>query len=239
MIKVSKLIKDMVYIVQKRKTAYSNEYPYNCGYIHSNGTLSFDCIGLWKSYINNPEIAYKTSPVGYYVQPGTVVPDGYGERELLSICTNVTWGNFSNAVQGEYMYMSGHAGIFVGDAFGKNSNVNVIECTMGWGVNRVCASWVDADGTRRDMKGGTPLGKWEAHGKMTPYIDYSADKKEEKSVFKDVPTTNKNYKYYKAIVDAGIMRTDAEGNFKPKKHITRGALAVVLYRLMKKAKLIK
>ena len=62
--------------------------------------------------------------------------------------------------------------------------------------------------------------------------------KEEKSVFKDIEKTDKNYEKYKAIYDLGIMKADAKGNFNAKKKVTRGALAIILYRALKKLKVI-
>lgn len=172
MIKVSDFLNALRFIVINRKTYYNNRFPYNCGYIHPNGELSFDCIGLVKSVINNIGIAHLYKPAGYYVTPGQVIPDTT-EIDILNLCSGVVWGNFANCTAGEYLYMNGHGGVFVGDLFGASSSVNVIECTTGWGCNGVVASWVDSDGTRRDMKGGTPLGKWEAHGKLSKYIEYT------------------------------------------------------------------
>lgn len=60
----------------------------------------------------------------------------------------------------------------------------------------------------------------------------------EKSVFKDIKKTDEHYEQYKAIYDLGIMKTDKSGNFNPKKKVTRGALAVILYRVLKKVKVI-
>ena len=63
--------------------------------------------------------------------------------------------------------------------------------------------------------------------------------KEEESVFNDIKTTDEHYKQYKAIYELGIMKTDSKGNFNPKKKVTRGALAVILYRVLKKTNVIK
>ncbi len=177
MINVKDFLKALKHCVM-RNTRYSNRFPFNCGYIHADKSLSFDCIGLVKSLINsNCKIATQNSPVGYYVTPGQVVPDAFGEYDILTACQGVTWGDFRNMTPGEYLYMNGHAGVYVGDLFGKNSKVNVIECTAAWGGG-VVASWVDPDGTRKDWKPGTPCGKWEAHGKLTKWIEY--DKKDTK-----------------------------------------------------------
>ena len=153
-----------------RSTYYSNSFPYNCGYIHSGGVLSFDCIGLVKSLINNPDIAYKTSPVGYYVTPGQVIPDTT-EIGILNLCSDVSY-NFNYIVPGEYLYMSGHGGVYVGDFQDGSGTVNVIECTVAFGGG-VTTSYVDGAGRRWNHKGGVQVARWSAHGKLSRYIDYS------------------------------------------------------------------
>lgn len=168
-----KVIKDMKYI-EGRDTLYSNHFPANCGYIYYDGSISFDCIGLIKSYINNPSIAYKTSPAGYYVEPGQVIGD-WGEIEILNHCTDVS-ANFTSVPKASYLYMPGHAGLFVGQYVDPSGIVNTIECTaaMGGGVK---SSYTDKYGYRYDHKGGECLGRWEKHGKLSAYIEYAPVKK--------------------------------------------------------------
>ncbi len=240
MIKVKEWLKDLKYLVTNRVTHYDNSFPGNCGEINPDGSISFDCIGMEKSVLNEPGIVYKTSPAGYYVKPGQVVPDGYGSLDLLNSCSGIGWHNFKGIVPGEHLYMEfqGHGGVYVGDLFGKNSKVNVIECCSCWNVEGVVASWIDLDtGARRSMKGGLQVGTWDAHGKLTKFIDYS-EKKKEKSIFKDVPLTDPHYKVYKKLVEEGILSVDKEGNFHPDKDIKKKHLAIIAYRIMQKAKLI-
>lgn len=170
-IPVADWIKRLKYIEQNRSTFYSNSFPYNCGYINSGAVLSFDCIGLVKSLINNPDIAYKTSPKGYYVKPGAVIPDTT-EKGILNLCTGVGYG-FTNLVPGEYLYMNGHAGVYVGDYTDPSGVVNVIECTGAFGGG-VVSSYVDSYGRRWNHKGGYQVMAWGAHGKLSSYIDYGA-----------------------------------------------------------------
>ena len=157
----------LIYLEGKRNTFYDNTFPGNCGLIQQNGAISFDCIGMVKSVINEPDIVYKKSPAGYYVRPGQVIPDT-NEIGILQLCSDVVWGNFSNIANGEYLYMGGHGGIY----FSGNADVNVVECTGAWRGGVLC-SWVDPDGTRRSWKNGAPNGRWEAHGKLSRYLDYS------------------------------------------------------------------
>lgn len=237
MIKVTDWINKLKYIEANRSTFYSNGFPENCGLIHKGGILSFDCIGLVKSLINDPSIATKTKPVGYYVTPGKVIPDTT-EIGILQLCTDVSY-SFKKITPGEYLYMDGHAGVFVGEFKDPSGVVNTIECTPAFGGG-VVTSYTDKSGNRFNAKGGYQVGKWAAHGKLSKYIDYTTKKedKEDKSVFNDVEKTDKYYKYYKAVADTGVMTANKNGYFKPEKPVTRGALAIILYRLMKKAKML-
>lgn len=170
MLKVENFIEALKHLAIGRKTHYNNTFPFNCGYIDYEKAISFDCIGLVKSLINEPDIAYRSNPIGYYVRPGQIIPD-LSEIQILYTCSNVGWGSgFHSAKPGSYLYMEGHAGVYIGDC----GNVNVIECTLGWGCDGVVCSWVDDDGTRRDQKNGNISGSWEAHGELTQYIDYQA-----------------------------------------------------------------
>lgn len=175
MIKVDDWLKGLKHLCQKRRTVYSNIAPYNCGYIWPSGIISFDCIGLVKSTINEPDICYKTKPSGYFVQPGQVIPDTT-ELGILQLCSDVVWGDFRKLTPGEYLYMEGHAGIYVGDLFGKGAKVNVIECTGDWSGG-VLATWIDLEtGQRKDWEPGSGNRYWEAHGKLSHYVSYNKKK---------------------------------------------------------------
>lgn len=173
MISVEQFIKDLKHLALNRKTYYDNSYPSNCGEINGDGSISFDCIGLVKSYINEPSIAYKTAPAGYFVRPGQVIPDTT-EYGILELCSNINWGNFGNCIPGSYLYMSGHAGVFVGEFEDTTMGgiVNTIECTTAW-YGGVLTSYTDVYGNRFQYKGGPQCYKWEAWGQLTKYIDYS------------------------------------------------------------------
>lgn len=162
------------HIALNRSTFYNKSFPYNCGYIHSGGVLSFDCIGLVKALINDPSIAYKTSPVGFYVKPGKVIPDTT-EMGILNLCSDVSY-NFNYMTPGEYLYMSGHGGVYVGDFQDGSGTVNTIECTVAFGGG-VTTSYTDSSGRRWNHKGGVQVCRWEAHGKLSRYIDYSVQPK--------------------------------------------------------------
>ena len=158
------------YMALNRESFYSNSFPKNCLYINNGGVLSADCIGMIKSLINEPDAYKRTSPVGYYVKPSQVIPDTT-EKGILNLCSDVT-SNFNKLVAGEYLYMDGHAGIYVGEFTDGSGTVNVIECTPAFGGG-ITTSYVSGTGTRFNHKGGSSLGKWQAHGKLTKYIEYA------------------------------------------------------------------
>ena len=184
MIKVKDFIAALKHLALERKTYYDNTYPANCGEINPDGSISFDCIGLVKSLINEIGIAYKTSPAGYFVKPGQVIPDTT-EIGILNLCTDVKYTNFDQAAPGSYLYMQGHAGVYVGDFQDPSGIVNVIECTVASFDSGVTTSYVAPDGTRYNHKGGYAERKWTAHGKLSKYIDY-AETKEKILKVKDI-----------------------------------------------------
>ena len=176
MIKVNDWIKRLKYLAFNRVTYYDNTFPSNCGEINPDGSISFDCINMVKSVLNEPDIVYKTSPAGYYVKPGQVIPDVDGAG-ILALCTGVKWYDFSTISPGEFIYMrtDGHGGVYVGEFTSGGYTFNVIECTAAW-KSGVVASYLDLKtGGRFSCKGGSQIFAWEAHGKLTAYIDYTKD----------------------------------------------------------------
>lgn len=182
-ITAKQFVQDMKYLALSRATSYrtpdydgtSNTHYMNCGYIWSdNGTITigFDGINMIKSYINEPDIVVKTGPMGYFVQPGTVISGNTSIEEVLNECTGVTYGDFSNCVPGSMMYMTGHAGVYVGEFTSNGKTYNAVECTAAW-EEGVILTWVDANGTRRHHKGdANSRGIWLAWGKLSGYIKY-------------------------------------------------------------------
>ena len=174
MIKVKDWLKALFHLALERQTYYDNTFPSNCGEINPDGSISFDCIGLVKSLINELDIAYKTSPAGYYVRPGQVIPDTT-EIGILNLCSDVHCNNFLSAAPGSYLYMAGHAGVYVGEFTDPSGVCNVIECTVASFDSGVTTSYVDNEGLRWNHKGGYVEGKWTAYGKLDKYIDYSVE----------------------------------------------------------------
>jgi len=212
-IKAADLIKGLKHVEADRATFYSNQYPYNCGFIHADGEQSYDCIGLVKSPINEPDILYRTEPVGYYVKPGQVIPDTT-ELGILNLCTDVSY-SFTNLTPGEYLYMNGHGGWFVGEFTDPSGVVNVIECTPAFGGG-VTTSFVDGSGRRWNHKGGYQVARWEAHGKLSRYIDYDEPTppgpSEKITVDGEwgISTTKLAQRIFKTVIDGEISNQDTD-----------------------------
>ena len=177
MLKLYDWLNRLDYLAFNRVTYYDNQFPANCGEINADESISFDCINMPKSVINEPDIVYKTKPAGYFVKPGQVIPDWDGLRILQELCTGVKWGDFSTIVPGEFIYMriDGHGGVYRGEFVRNGKIYNVLECTVAFGGG-VVPSYIDlATGARYQYKGGPQIYAWEAHGKLSKYIDYSAE----------------------------------------------------------------
>lgn len=144
------------------KKRYINEY-------HQNNTISrrkmiesadentfgFDCVCLIKGILwgwcgNNKDV------YGGAKYQSNGVPD-ISTEQMLNVCTDVS-NNFSSIEIGEYLWMRGHCGIYIGDGL-------AIECTPAWD-NKVQITRVG-----NIDKSKSPIRYWERHGKL-PYIDY-------------------------------------------------------------------
>lgn len=80
------------------------------------------------------------------------------EKGLLNMCSNVS-SDFKKIEVGEYLYMAGHCGIYIGDGL-------AIECTPKW-KNGVQITAVGNIG----KISGLNSRKWEKHGKL-PNVTY-------------------------------------------------------------------
>lgn len=156
-------------IIASRKTRYSNKYPYNLLYNNKDGRTSGDCLNTIKSLLNGYNIYNNT--IGYYQKDLSNTGD-VTEQGLLKQCSEVSQDFSKLGNHPLLLYMKGHVGSYLGKEV--NGIYNVIECTKSFGGG-VVYSWVDADGTRRNKKGGLKNGKWTHHGKFTPWVEYEAD----------------------------------------------------------------
>lgn len=207
---------ERIEIIANRPTYYSNKYPNNLCYIHSDGRTSADCWNLIKALLNGYDVNNHT--VGYYQKDLSNTGDCDGAT-LMSKCTDVST-DFTRLVDGipEMLYMSGHAGSFIGYRSINGHEYNVVECTGSW-ERKVLYSWVDSDGTRRRWKGGTKNGKWLKHGKMTPWVAYNGvtpaptPKTTKVKVTCELPMLQKGSKGKAVKVWQTIVGTTADGDF--------------------------
>ncbi len=135
------------------------------------GYFMFDCVGLIKGILWGWNGSNKIYGGAGYACNG--VPDVNTEG-MLSKCKNVST-NFKSIEVGEYLWMSGHCAIYIGDGL-------CVECTPIW-KNGVQITAVANIGKKSGYNSRT----WTKHGKL-PYITYEKEEQEE-------------VKQYKIIVD--------------------------------------
>lgn len=137
---------------EKNKEQLIKQYDYNKNIsdkinASTPDTFAFDCCGLVKGIIwgfnGNTRLKYGGAK---YRSNGM---DDLNEKGILNICSDLS-DNFDNIIEGEFLYMSGHCGIYVGA--GK-----VVESSPKW-KNGVQIT----DLSQR---------KWKVHAKL-PMIDY-------------------------------------------------------------------
>ena len=117
-------------------------------------TFAFDCVGLVKSILWGWNANTKL-PNGGALYKANGVPDT-SANGIIKLCKDVST-DFKNIRVGEFVWMDGHCGIYVGDN-------TVIESSPKW-LNGVQASGINGnqiDGRER---------VWTKHGKL-PWIDY-------------------------------------------------------------------
>lgn len=145
------------------KQASINAYAYNRRsdrkakiLAQPNDTFGFDCVCFVKSllwgFTGNKNLAHGGAS---YASNG--VPD-IGEGSMINVCKNVST-NFKNIMPGEFLWMSGHCGIYIGDGL-------AVESTPIWkdGVQITAVGNIG-------KKAGYNTRTWVKHGKL-PYIAY-------------------------------------------------------------------
>jgi len=146
----------------KNKARYSANTAYNAKASRkekinaaTEDTFGFDCICLVKGLLWGWN-GDKAKTYGGAVYKSNGVPD-VSESGMLAKCTEVS-ADFSHIEVGEYLYMTGHCGIYIGD--GK-----VAEATPKWN-----------DGVQITELSAR---KWLKHGKL-PYVQYGTTDKTDK-----------------------------------------------------------
>lgn len=149
---------------QKNKKRYENNNEYNkkrSAMIESasTDTFGFDCVGLVKSILWGWSGDISKTYGGATYRSNNV-PD-VGANGMIKLCTDVST-DFSNIQVGEFLWMDGHCGIYIGNGLG-------VECTPKWD-NKVQITAVGNIGTRISYQ----TRKWTKHGKL-PWIDYTSN----------------------------------------------------------------
>ena len=119
--------------------------------------FGFDCVCLVKGILwgwtGDASKVYGGAVYGANGVPD-VTPEG-----MLELCSGVS-EDFTGIVPGEFLWMPGHCGIYVGNGM-------AVECTPKWD-NRVQITSVANVGARS----GDKVRNWTKHGKL-PFVDYS------------------------------------------------------------------
>ena len=124
----------------------------------SSNTFGFDCVNLIKGVLwgwnGNLNHVY-----GGAVYGSNGVPDTNANGMFWDYCYNQS-SNFSNIVPGEFVWMEGHIGVYIGDGL-------AVECTPIWadGVQITAVGNIGA-------KAGYATRTWTSHGK-SKFVDYS------------------------------------------------------------------
>ena len=124
----------------------------------SSNTFGFDCVNLIKGVLwgwnGNLNHVY-----GGAVYGSNGVPDTNANGVFCDYCYNQS-SNCSNIVPGEFVWMEGHIGVYIGDGL-------AVECTPIWadGVQITAVGNIGA-------KAGYATRTWTSHGK-SKFVDYS------------------------------------------------------------------
>lgn len=133
--------------------------------------FGFDCVNLIKGILWG-WIGDKNKTYGGAVWFANGVPDANETAMWNSYCYDKS-ADFSNIVPGEFVWKSGHCGVYVGNGL-------VIECTPNWknGVQYTNLGNVGiADSS-------LPVRSWTGHGKL-PWIDYTQKEKKNGCYWED------------------------------------------------------
>lgn len=122
------------------------------------GTFGFDCICMVKGVLWG-FTGDKNATYGGAKYASNGVPD-INADQMITRCKEVST-DFSNIEVGEYLYLPGHCGIYIGDGL-------AVECTPKW-ENKVQITAVANMGE----KSGYNSRRWTSHGKL-PYVTYDS-----------------------------------------------------------------
>lgn len=149
---------------EKNKKRYSSNTAYNKKrkekiYASTDDTFGFDCVCLIKGILWGWN-GDKNKVYGGAAYASDGVPD-ITESAMISKCGDVSTDfNLEKMLPGEMLWMSGHAGVYIGDGL-------AVECTPAWADSvQITSCNCDIDGYHRR--------NWKKHGKL-PWIDYGEE----------------------------------------------------------------
>lgn len=131
----------------------------------SYDTFGFDCVNLIKGVLWgwNGDV---NAIYGGAVYASNGVPDTNANGMFWDCCYDQS-NDFSNIIPGEFVWMEGHIGVYIGDGY-------VVECTPIWN-DGVQITYLGNWGGYRE---GYSTRTWTSHGKCD-FIDYSEEPKPE------------------------------------------------------------
>lgn len=167
------------------KKRYTNNHSYNkkpdrTAKINAAGanTFGFDCVCLVKGLLWGWS-GDASKPYGGAVYQSNGVPD-IGADSMITKCTEVST-DFSKIQVGEYLWMKGHCGIYIGDGLAVESTPKWSDCVQITAVHNI---------SRQDGYNGRT---WTSHGKL-PYVTYEAEPKKASEVTVKLPVLKKGAK---------------------------------------------
>lgn len=149
-------------------------------------TFAFDCVGLVKGLLWGWN-GSKAKSYGGAAYQSNDVPD-INANAMIKVCKGVS-ADFQTIQLGEYLWMDGHCGIYIGDGL-------AVECTPAW-ANCVQITAVGNIG----KKSGYPTRTWAKHGKL-PYVKYEAQ---------EAPTVQETTKEGTVMVNVKKVKKGSKG----------------------------
>ena len=167
------------------KSRYKNNHSYNKNAVRqkkidaaSADTFGFDCVcfikGLLWGWTGD---ASKTYGGAKYASNG--VPDISADG-MITKCTEVST-DFSKIQVGEFLWMKGHCGIYLGDGLAVEATPKWSDCVQITAVHNI--------GRKDGYNGRT----WTKHGKL-PYVTYEAEPKKTTEITVKLPVLKKGAK---------------------------------------------
>lgn len=149
-------------------------------------TFAFDCVGLVKGLLWGWN-GSKAKSYGGAEYRSNGVPD-WNANAMIKVCKDVST-DFQTLHVGEYLWMDGHCGIYIGGGL-------AVECTPAWNN---CVQ-ITAVGNIAE-KSGYPTRIWEKHGKL-PYVKYEAQ---------EAPTVQETTKEGTVMVNVKKIKKGSKG----------------------------